>query len=441
MSERIADRRHDPLLPNAWIVARREYVERVRSRLFVVSTLVLVVLAVLVAFAPIFVKAIDSGTTTRVAVAASDEKLAERAIAIMEGVLNAQAGGRGSDAAKPYAFVPSPSRAHAIDDVSAARVDAALVAQRTASGAIDFTFYTGEGIGPDRAQLVGVGTLAVAILDWTSSNTVVGREFTLPTLDVIAAGGPTAGGAPITNAEFTGRRVVGIVFVVLIFLLLVVYGMWVAAGVVAEKTSRVMELIVAAGSARQLLVGKVVGIGLAGFTQYACVLAPALLALVLQDQIATVIFGQADASISLSLAALTPGLLGAYALYVVLGFVLYGCIYAAAGSLVSRPEDLQTISLPLSLIAVAGYMVALLSLSGGLPSVTRFASFVPFWSPFVMTTRLSVSRVEPRELLVSFGLLVATIGLAIALATRAYAAGVLLYGQRPGLRAVLHTIR
>ena len=126
----MTDRRHDPLLPNAWIVARREYVERVRSRLFVVSTLVLVTLAVLVAFAPIFVKAIDSGTTTRVAVAASDEQLAARAIAIMEGVLNAQAGGTGSDGVSPYAFVPSPSREQDIDDVTWARVDAALIALR-----------------------------------------------------------------------------------------------------------------------------------------------------------------------------------------------------------------------------------------------------------------------------------------------------------------------
>jgi ABC-2 type transport system permease protein len=433
------DARRDPLLPNTWIVARREYVERVRSRLFVVSTLVLATLAVVVAFMPILLKAVDSGTTTRVAVVASDRALAERSIAIMEGVLNTQARAAGADV-QPYAFSAAASPESALDDVQWGRVDAALIAERAADGSIDFTFYTGEGVGPDRAQLIGVGTLAVAILDWTSSNTVVGQQFQIPTLDVIAAGGPSAGGTPISNAEFTSRRVVGIVFVVLIFLLIVVYGMWVAAGVVAEKTSRVMELIVAAASPAQLLIGKVAGIGAAGFTQYACVLAPAVLALVLQDQIATSLFGEGD-SIAPSVQALSPGLLAAYAVYFVLGFVLYGCIYAAAGSLVSRPEDLQTISLPLSLIAVVGYMIAVLSLSGGMPVLMRIASFVPFWSPFVMTTRLAVSRVEPAELLLSVAILVVTIGIGLVLATRVYAAGVLLYGQRPGLRAVLRAIR
>jgi len=84
--------RNDPLFPNAFIVARREYVERIRSRLFYISTIFLATLAVLIAFAPIFVKMVDEGTTTRVAVVAADPVLAERAEAIMDGVLNAQAG-------------------------------------------------------------------------------------------------------------------------------------------------------------------------------------------------------------------------------------------------------------------------------------------------------------------------------------------------------------
>ena len=436
--------RRDPLFPNAWIIGRREYVERIRSRLFYVSTLFLASLAVLIAFAPIFVRALDQGTTTRVAVVASDPALAERAVGIMQGVLNTQAaagggGTPGSSGSGAYEFIRGTDREQALSGVQAGAFDAALVAQRLPNGGLDFTFYTGEGVGAERAQLIGVGTLAVAILDWSSSQGV-GEGFVLPSLSVIAAGGPSAGGTPITSAEYTGRRILGIVFVVLIFLLLVVYGMWVAAGVVAEKTSRVMELIVAAGSARQLLVGKVAGIGAAGLTQYACVLLPALAALALQERLSETLFG-AGQSVAPSLGALTPGLRAAYIAFFVLGFALYGLVYAAVGSLVSRPEDLQVISLPMSLIAVFGYLIALLALSGGAPGLTRFASFVPFWSPFVMTTRLTVSRVDPLELAASFAVLVISIGLALVLATRVYAAGVLLYGQRPGLRAVIRAVR
>jgi ABC-2 type transport system permease protein len=257
---------------------------------------------------------------------------------------------------------------------------------------------------------------------------------------VIAAAGPTAGGAPLASADFAGRRILGIVFVVLIFIILVIYGMWVAAGVVAEKTSRVMELMISAASARQLVLGKVAGIGAAGLTQYAFVLAPAVLALVAEDRIGMALLGPSG-SVAPSLAALSPLLLAAYVAFFVLGFTLYALIYAAAGSLVSRAEDLQVIALPLSLVAIGGYLLAIMSLTGGGGNLIRLASYVPFWSPFVMLTRLTIGRVEPWELVLCFGLLIATIAVTMWLAVRVYAAGVLLYGQRPGLRAIAGAVR
>jgi len=202
----------------------------------------------------------------------------------------------------------------------------------------------------------------------------------------------------------------------------------------------VMELIISAASARQLVIGKVLGIGAAGATQYVAVLVPSLLALGLENRIATALFGPGDA-ISPSLVALAPPLVLAYGAYFVLGFALYALIYAAAGSLVSRPEDLQVMALPLSLIAIGGYFQAVLALSGGTAGFIRFASYVPFWSPFVMMTRLTVGRVEPGELVLSYGLLVATIAVTVVIATRVYAAGVLLYGQRAGLREVVEAVR
>lgn len=426
--------RREPLLPNARTIARREFSERVRSRLFHASTALLAVLAVLVAFAPVLVRLVDRGTTTTIAVAASDDALADRAVAVMSGVLNA-AGPDGS--ADGYDFVRAPAGEDLAAAVGDGRYDGAIVATRDADSGIDFRFLTGEGVGADRAQIVGIGTLAVAILDWTATNQVEGgTAFVMPSLEVIAAAGPTSGGAPVGPSEFAARRIVGIVFVVLIFITLVIYGMWVAAGVVAEKTSRVMELLISAASARQLIAGKVVGIGLAGLVQYLGVVIPALIALAVQGPVAALILGTSTVG-GLNLAVLSPGLLVAYGLFFVLGFTLYALVYAAAGSLVSRVEDLQVLALPLSLLAIAGYLQAILALSGGTSGFIRVASYVPFWSPFVMLTRLTVGRVEPWELVLAYALLVVAIGLTAIVAVRVYQAGVLLYGQRPGLRAIV----
>jgi ABC-2 type transport system permease protein len=215
--------------------------------------------------------------------------------------------------------------------------------------------------------------------------------------------------------------------------------MWVAAGVVAEKASRVMELMISAASPRQLVVGKVAGIGAAGLTQAVAIVGPALLAIAIEDPLATMLLGPGP-SVAPSLAGVSPAYVGAFFVFFILGFVLYALIYAAAGSLVSRAEDLQMLALPLSLIAIVGYLQAVLALTGGSAGFIRFASYFPFWSPFVMLTRLAVGRVEPWEIALSFGLLLVAIGVVFAVAVRVYAAGVLLYGQRPGVRAIVGAV-
>ena len=375
------------------------------------------------------------GSTTQIAIVASDDVLADRAITIMSGVLGTTADGTGG-----YTFVRAATEESAVASVVEGSIDAALVAKRDAAGRIDFTFHAGDSVGAERTQLIGVGTLAVAILDWTGNQDLSGPAFQIPTLDVKAATGPNAGGQPIGGAEYASRRIVGITFIVLIFITVVIYGMWVAAGVVAEKTSRVMELIVSAASARQLVVGKIIGIGAAGLTQFLGILIPAIVALALQDRVAAIVLGSTD-SLGDSLVALSPALVAAYLGFFVLGFTLYALVYAAAGSLVSRPEDLQVIALPLSLVAIGGYLIAIGALSGGGGSLVRLASFIPFWSPFVMLTRLTVGQVAPWEIVVSFGILILTVIAMVGFAVRIYAAGVLLYGQRLGVRSLMGVVR
>jgi ABC-type Na+ efflux pump, permease component len=426
------------LVANSWLVARREFRERVRSRLFFVSTAMLALLAVVVSLTPVLIRFVDRGTTTTIAVVSNDGDLASESIQIIGSILNPPpVAGR----AQPYTFVPASASESISDEIANGTYDGALVVNRQPNGQISFQMLTGERIGTDRTQLIQVGALAVGIFDWIKqNNTGVTKTFLPPGFDTAQVGG--GGGAsaqPVAASEYAGRRIVGVVFVVLIFITLVIYGMWVAAGVVAEKSSRVMELLISAASPGQLVTGKVVGIGLAGLVQYVAILVPALATLLLQDRIATVLLGSSG-GVDLSLAALTPGLLAAYGAFWIMGFTLYALIYAAAGSLVSRAEDLQVLALPLSLVAIGGYLQAVMALSGGISPLIRISSYVPFWSPFVMLTRLTVGHVEPWELVLSFGLLAASIPIVGVVAVRVYSAGVLLYGQRPGARAIVGAI-
>jgi ABC-2 type transport system permease protein len=133
-----------------------------------------------------------------------------------------------------------------------------------------------------------------------------------------------------------------------------------------------------------------------------------------------------------------------FGVYGVLGFLLYATLFAAAGSLVSRQEDVNAAIMPLTLVATLGYLVAVYASIGLLDIRSGWVmalSQIPFVSPFIMLGRFTSGQVTLLEVLLSIALLVACILGMLWLAARIYRAGVLLYGQRPGLRSILRLVR
>ncbi len=434
--------RRDPLLPNAAIVARREYRDRVRSPLFLVSTVILMGLAVAVALTPIAIRYLDRQRVDRIVVVADDDRLASAMIATAQGIMNiAPAGADPEIWTAPFAFERSPNLAAAQAELSRQRIDAYLHVYRLADGRLQVDYRTSGPVDGVQSQLAGFVALSVGIIDWTSSlppGSQLGT-FQTPVFDPQSISAPIEGGQPVDAVQVASRSFLGTVFVILMFITILIYGMWVATGVATEKSSRVMELMISAASPRQLVLGKVVGIGGAGLTQYVAIAIPAVLVLAFQDQIALAVLGETGAG--LPIGGLTISLLLAYGAFFLMGFTLFAFVYAAVGSFVSRPDDLQTLSLPLSLLAMGGYLTALVVLLGGGGLLGRVASFVPPFSPFAMLARLMVGTVQPWEVAVSVGILLLTITI-VALATvRIYATGVLLYGQRPGLRRFIAAAR
>jgi ABC-2 type transport system permease protein len=424
---------------NTWLVARREFAERTGSRAFLLSTVMLAGLAMVIALIPVGIRLVDRATVTRIAVASPDAALAYRAAGTMDTFLNGQ--GATDPASRTFTFDVVADEGAAVQAVADSRVAGAVIVTRTADEGIAMRVVTIGGLGQDRQQLLQVGAFAVGILDWTASQPAATRPFIVPTFvveDAAQASGPSQ--AQVDPAEYGSRRIVGIVFVVLEFLTVVFYGMWVASGVVAEKASRVMELLISAATAPELVTGKIIGIGMAGLTQVSLVLVPALLVLAASGGISDALLGP-GAGAGASLAGLSPGLVLGFLAFFVLGFALYAALYAGAGSLLSRAEDLQIVALPLSIPAIMGYLPAVLALSGGQGTFITIASYVPFWSPFVMLARMSVGTASPGEVALSLAILATTVPVVTLLAIRVYRAGVLVYGQPPSLRTYARAVR
>jgi ABC-2 type transport system permease protein len=221
---------------------------------------------------------------------------------------------------------------------------------------------------------------------------------------------------------------------------IITYGQWVAASVAEEKSSRVMELLITAATPRQLLLGKVMGAGGAGLVQYVAIVAAALGGLLLQGTISRLVLGE-NAGEPIQLQGLNLGVLLVVGLFFVGGFALYATLYAALGSTANRQEDVQNIVGPMVIVGVAGYLIAFAALNVPDADWVRALSFVPFFSPYLIPTRMVMGQIAPWEIALSFVLLLLGALVALWVAGRIYSAGVLLYGQKAGLRNVWRAVR
>jgi ABC-2 type transport system permease protein len=226
-------------------------------------------------------------------------------------------------------------------------------------------------------------------------------------------------------------------------MIIIMYGNWIAMSVVEEKSSRVMEVVLNAATPFQLLTGKVFGVGAVAFTQYAAIVIAGGVSLLLQGPVASAILGETGTSVALP-EGLTMELLLLFVAYGILGFLVYAVLYAAAASLVSKMEDVNMVVMPMTLVSTGGYLIGIYAAMGLLDIRAGWIlvlSQVPLLSPFMMLGRISTDVAAPWEIVLSIALLVVFIGGALWLAARVYAAGVLLYGQRPSMRAVLRLVR
>ena len=421
-----------PFLRNVRLVARREYRVRVRSRAFVLSTLLLAAVAAGTGLVPILVRALDRQAVVRLAVHADDAALQALAVRSLDTVLNGRTQldptARQAWAIEPAADVPA-ARARVV------RGDLAglLLVGRDAAGTPSFEYVTNAPPGGRQVVLMRLATLAVAVNDRVGTVGGLVGDFQVTAADPAAP-------VPRPETDAASRAILATILVILVFITSVTYGMWVATSVAEEKGSRVMELMLNAATSGELLGGKVLGVGAAGLTQYAAIVVPAVGVLIVQAPLARLLLGDGGADDG-PLVGLTGGILLAFGVFFLLGFALSALLYAAAGSLVSRQEDVQQVALPMLLLSFGGYIAAAIATNAPDAAWVAPLSLVPFFSPYLMLVRLMVGHVSAGEVALAVALLVAAIAAALWLAIRVYRAGVLLYGQRPTLRAVVEAAR
>jgi ABC-2 type transport system permease protein len=229
----------------------------------------------------------------------------------------------------------------------------------------------------------------------------------------------------------------GLVYILLILLFttLQLYGQLIATEVTAEKSSRVMELLISSVSPLKQMFGKVIGMFLLGLSQIAAFAIVVTINLNLPD------ISSFLAKNNIHISDIPFHLLVYFIIFYILGFFLYAMLYAAVGSLVSRTEDIGQTIMPVLMLMMGGYFIGIYGISNPTSSFISAMSFVPFFTPMIMFLRIGLTDPSWLEIALSILVLLITILCAGWLSSRIYRIGVLMYGKRPSFKEVLKAMR
>jgi len=231
---------------------------------------------------------------------------------------------------------------------------------------------------------------------------------------------------------------VGMIFTFIIYMFIMVYGAMVMQGVMEEKTNRIVEVIVSSVKPFDLMMGKIIGIGLVGLTQFA----------IWAGCIALVSGSSAFTGNPVIPAEIIASLSGVdfvkicifFVFFFVGGYMIYAALFAAIGAIVNSPEDSQQYMMPITILIIFAFCAGSYSAQNPDGPLAFWTSLIPFTSPVVMMTRLPFD-IPAWQLALSLALLFALAIVIIAVVAKIYRVGILMYGKKPTWGELLKWIK
>lgn len=216
----------------------------------------------------------------------------------------------------------------------------------------------------------------------------------------------------------------------LLFAAIYTFAYQVSTSITTEKTSKIVETLVTYTKARNIVLGKTFGIGLAGLIQLL------IIAIISIFSINTFV-DKNMLSAFLDLSTITPALGITIVVYFILGYMEYALLYALTGSFVSNPEEVKAAATPASLIAVMSFYLAYFTIMSPTSNLNSIASIVPFSSPFSAPFRVMLGVTTPREMIMSVLILIATNILIAHIAIKVYTNAIINNGTKLSLKEII----
>ena len=421
-----------------WIVTQREFATRVKKKSFIIMTLLMPFLMSALMFLPLLLSLIES----------SDKKT----VAVVDQTGLYQAEFKSND---KYLFVPTekmtPQMRSDSTDVAAVLLITADLSEKPGSAAL----YSQEEIPSDLSDL-GNSTLTDVVQRQKFA------KYNIPELDAIIDDVQTP--VEVEKIRWTdeGERQsmsdflsgVGMLLTFVIYMFVMAYGAMVLQSVSEEKSNRIVELMVSSVKPFQLMMGKIIGIGLVGVFQvliWAVIIASVMA--IGGTMTGVAMFGSgdmtamqgADMDAGMKIFAIISQLplleiISLFVLYFVGGYLLYASILAALGASVNDQQDTGQMMMPVMIVMVFAFYVGFYSSMNPDGPMAFWCSFVPFTSPIVMMVRIPFGVPLYQEI-ISVALLYATAIALTYLGSRIYRIGILMYGKKPSFKEIFKWLK
>ena len=429
-----------------WAVIRREFVERVRTRTFLLSTLLFPALMIGITVLPVL---LDRRVQAPKRITVLDGASGEAGARVTDGLAAAKRTG-GTGAAR-YVV----TRVVAGADVDRQRdslvrqvgvrgevegLDGVLVISDDAVTTGKIPYY-GANVGSPQDMRRLETEVQTALRLERLRRAGIDPFVAMPALRPIDLQAQKVSGGTVTGESGDASFILAYAMSFLLYMALVLYGNQVMTSVVEEKASRISEVLMGSMRPFQLLLGKVLGVGAVGLVQLGVWAGTAMALTRFRAQLAG-LFGVAPDSLrTMPIPEVSPGLLAVFLLFFVLGFLFYASLYAAVGSTCSTVQETQQASVPVTMTIAVG-LILMFSLFGEPNgSLARTLSLLPPFAPFMTPVRHALVRLSPVEIALS-ALVVAAGVVAVAwLAGQIYRTGILMHGRRASLREVWRWLR
>jgi ABC-2 type transport system permease protein len=425
---------------NIWLIARREYLERVRTKSFIIMTLLIPAFMFAFTVGPTFLVTKTGTGEKHLVVVASNAKTAE---IIRQELVNigSRKNKPSGDESDQLARQRPPMGKLSVDvDTDTSDAHRAALTEQVNQKKLDGIIWaTNDALEQKRVKLI---TRDVSSMIMTSEiedamNDALHRDLLkskgLSEQEIDKALQPVSLRAESPSGMSNPRAVFFTILsmVMVLYVTTLLYGINVMRAILDEKTSRIMEVMLSVARPWEMMAGKILGVGAVGLTQI----------------LIWGVFASVPASMGLVvMASMLKGILSIkllvyFGVFFLLGYVLYSALCAAVGSMVNSEQEAQQLQFLVMLPMIAGVIIMVSSLENPGSSLAVAGSLFPLTAPLVMFLRIALGAAPPLQIALSIALMVATAAGLVWLCARIYRIGILMYGKKPTLPELMKWIR